>query len=120
MDNRAIIQRSLDYIEDNLQTDIMAAELAEMAGFSLFHYYRIFQQATGLPVMQYILRRRLLHGIYSIKQGTSKIEAALTHGFDTYAGFYKAFCREFGTTPSAFLEASRAKRPYRIDITKEE
>ena len=30
MDNRAIIQRSLDYIEDNLQTDIMAAELAEM------------------------------------------------------------------------------------------
>ena len=120
MDNRAIIQRSLDYIEDNLQTDIMAAELAEMAGFSLFHYYRIFQQATGLPVMQYILRRRLLHGIYAIKQGTSKIEAALTHGFDTYAGFYKAFCREFGTTPSAFLEASRAKRPYRIDITKEE
>ena len=120
MDNRAIIQRSLDYIEENLQTDITAAELAEMAGFSLFHYYRIFQQATGLPVMQYILRRRLLHGIYAMKQGISKIEAALAYGFDTYAGFYKAFCREFGATPSEFLASSRAKRPYRIDITKEE
>lgn len=120
MDNRAMIQKSLDYIEENLQTEITAAELAEMAGFSLFHFYRLFQQATGLPVMQYILRRRLLHGVYAMKQGSSKIDAALTYGFDTYAGFYKAFCREFGSTPSEFLKSCRAKRPYRIDLTKEE
>ena len=37
MDHRAIIQRSLDYIEENLQVKITAAELAEAAGFSLFH-----------------------------------------------------------------------------------
>ena len=120
MEYQSIIQRSLDYIEDNLRAEITAAELAEQAGFSLFHYYRLFQQATGLPVMQYILRRRLLHGIYAIKQGKSKTDSALLFGFDTYAGFYKAFCREFGTTPSAFLESGRAKRPYRIDITKED
>lgn len=120
MDNRAMIQKSIDYIEENLQTEITAAELAEMAGFSLFHYYRLFQQATGLPVMQYILRRRLLHGVYAMKQESAKIDAALLYGFDTYAGFYKAFCREFGSTPSDFLRSSRAKRPYRIDITKEE
>lgn len=120
MDNRTMIQQSLDYIEDHLQAQITATELADMAGFSLFHYYRLFQQATGLPVMQYILRRRLLHGVYAMKQGSIKIDAALAYGFDTYAGFYKAFCREFGSTPSDFLESSRAKRPYRIDITKEE
>ena len=120
MDNRTIIQQSLEYIEENLQTEIAAAELAKMAGFSLFHYYRLFQQATGLPVMQYILRRRLLHGVYAMKQGCTKIDAALAFGFDTYAGFYKAFCREFGSTPSEFLRSSRAKRPYRIDIIKEE
>ena len=120
MDNRAIIQKSLDYIEENLSTEIAAAELAEMAHISLFHYYRLFQQATGLPVMQYILRRRLLHGVYAMKQGSSKINAALLYGFDTYAGFYKAFCREFGSTPSEFLKSCRAKRPYRIDLTKEE
>lgn len=120
MDHRTIIQQSLDYIEENLQTEITAAELADMAGFSLFHYYRLFQQATGLSVMQYIQRRRLLHGIYAMRQGMSKTDAALRYGFDTYAGFYKAFCREFGSTPSEFLASSRAKRPYRIDITKEE
>ena len=115
-----MIQRSLDYIEDNLQTEITAAELAEMAHISLFHYYRLFQQATGLPVMQYILRRRLLYGIYAMKQGSTKIDAALRFGFDTYAGFYKAFCREFGATPSEFLKSCRAKRPYRINLQKEE
>ena len=120
MDNRTIIQQSLDYIENNLQTQITAAELADMAGFSLFHYYRLFQQATGMPVMQYILRRRLLHGVYAMKRGSTKIDAALLYGFDTYAGFYKAFIREFGSTPSEFLESGRAKQPYRIDITKEE
>lgn len=120
MNNRMIIQRSLDYIEDHLQTQITAAELAQQAGFSLFHYYRLFQQATGLPVMQYVLRRRLLHGVYAMKQGATKTDAALRYGFDTYAGFYKAFCREFNATPSSFLASSRAKRPYRIDITKEE
>ena len=120
MDNRVSIQKSLDYIEENLQTEITAAELAELAGFSLFHYYRLFQQATGLPVMKYILRRRLLYGVYAMKQGYSKIDASLLYGFDTYAGFYKAFCRELGSSPSEFLQTSRAKRPYRIDIIKEE
>ena len=120
MDNRAMIQQGLDYIENNLKAEITAAELAEMAHISLFHYYRLFQQATGLPVMQYILRRRLLHGVYAMRQGLGKTDAALMYGFDTYAGFYKAFCREFGSTPSAFLQTSRAKRPYRIDITREE
>ena len=120
MDNRAMIQKSLDYIEENLQTEITAEELAQMAHLSLFHYYRLFRQATGLPVMQYILRRRLLHGIHAMKRGSTKIEAALRFGFDTYPGFYKAFCREFGSTPSEFLRSSRAKRPYRIDLMKEE
>ena len=120
MDNRKIIQQGLDYIEENLQAEITAAELAEQAGFSLFHYYRLFQQAMEMPVMQYIQRRRLLHGVYAMKQGMRKTDAALRYGFDTYAGFYKAFCREFGSTPSEFLASSRAKRPCRIDITKEE
>lgn len=120
MDNRDMIQRSLDYIEENLQTDITAEELAKMAHLSLFHYNRLFRQATGLPLMQYILRRRLLHGVYAMKQGSTKIDAALRFGFDTYPGFYKAFCREFGSTPSEFLRSSRAKRPYRIDLQKEE
>ena len=118
--NLTIIQKSIDYIEDNLKTDITAKELSEMAGFSMFHYYRLFQSAVGLPVMQYITRRRLLNALYDIHCGEKMIVVALDYGFETQAGFYKAFIREFGYTPTEFLNMSKKKKPYRINLFKEE
>lgn len=120
MDHRAVIQQSLNYIEDNLKTEITASELADRAGFSIYHYYRVFQAATGMPVMQYILRRRLLHGAWAISRGSTGVRAALDYGFDTYAGFYRAFVRELGCTPSEYIASGRAKKPRRIDLMKEE
>lgn len=117
---KEIIQDSIDYIEENLKCDITAQELSERAGFSLFHYYRVFQTAVGMPVMQYILRRRLLNAIYEIHCGEKMIDVALLYGFETHAGFYKAFVREFGCTPTQYLNKYRVKKPYRIDIVKEE
>ena len=118
--DRKLIQKSIDYIEDHLKTDISAAELSDMAGFSLFHYYRLFSCAVGMPVMQYVLRRRLLNAIYEISCGNKMIDAALNYGFETYAGFYRAFQREFGYTPSQYLDKFKVKKPYRINIFKEE
>ena len=118
--NLTIIQKSIDYIEDNLKTDITAKELSEMAGFSMFHYYRLFQSAVGLPVMQYITRRRLLNALYDLHCGEKLIEVALDYGFETQAGFYKAFIREFGYTPTEFLNMSKKRKPYRINLFKEE
>ena len=115
-----ILQKSIDYIEDNLKTDITAKELSEMAGFSIFHYYRLFQSAVGMPVMQYITRRRLLHALYDMHCGEKIITVALTYGFETQAGFYKAFVREFGYNPTEFLNMSKKKKPYRINLFQEE
>ena len=115
-----IIQNSIDYIEDNLKTDITAKELSEIAGFSLFHYYRLFQSAVGMPVMQYITRRKLLNALYDMHCGEKMIAVALDYGFETQAGFYKAFVREFGYTPTEFLNMSKKRKPYRINLFKEE
>ena len=120
MDHRKCMQESLDYIENHLKTQIDATELADRAGYSLFHYYRLFQLAVGMPVMQYILRRRLIHAIYEIRCGRKRIDVILEYGFDTYSGFYKAFRREFGCTPSVFLKKGRAKQPYKLNLYKEE
>lgn len=115
-----LMQESLDYIEENLKCEITAQELSDRAGFSLFHYYRLFHTAVGMPVMQYILRRRLLNAIYEISQGEKMIEAALSYGFDTHAGFYKAFVRELGCTPAQYLKRGKVRKPYRIELLKEE
>lgn len=115
-----IIQESLDYIEDNIKCEITAQELSERAGFSLFHYYRLFQTAVGMPVMQYVLRRRLLNAIYDISLGEKMIDVALLYGFGTHSGFYKAFVREIGCTPAHYLKTYKVKKPYRIELLKEE
>ena len=115
-----IMQESLDYIEDNIKCEITAEELSEQAGFSLFHYYRLFHTAVGMPVMQYILRRRLLNAIYEISQGEKMIEVALAYGFETHAGFYKAFVRELGCTPTQYLKRGKVRKPYRIELLEEE
>ncbi len=120
MDNRKTMQTALDYIEENLKAEIPVSDLSDMTGYSLYHFYRLFQAAVGMPVMQYILRRKLLNAIYDISNGMSMIEAALLYGFETYAGFYKAFRREIGYTPSDFLKRFKVKKPYKINLFKEE
>lgn len=118
--NLTILQKSIDYIEENLKADITAKELSEMAGFSLFHYYWLFQSAVGMPVMQYITRRKMLHALYDMHCGQKMVVVASEYGFETQAGFYKAFVREFGYTPTEFLHMSRKRKPHRINLFKEE
>lgn len=49
MDSRDIIQAGLNYIECNLKADISVRELADAAGFSLYHYYRVFCGSWACP-----------------------------------------------------------------------
>lgn len=120
IDNLEIIQKSIDYIEENLKTEITGLELANNAGFSLYHFYRLFQSAVGMPVMEYILRRKLINSVYESSFGAKIVDVAFLYGFDTYVGFYKAFKKEFGYTPSEFLKKYKTKKPYRIKLCEEE
>lgn len=113
------IQAAIDYIENHLSGEISASDLSELTGYSVFHLYRAFQDTVGMPVMQYILKRRLLNAIYEIGAGRKKIDAALDYGFDTYSGFYKSFVRELGYTPAEYLRKFRVKKPYRINLAQE-
>lgn len=114
-----LIQNSIDYIEENLKSELSACELAEEAGFSLFHYYRLFQGTVGMPVMQYIVRRKLYNAIYEISLGGKMIDVALSYGFETHSGFFKAFKHEFGCSPTQYLYKYKVIKPYKINLRQE-
>lgn len=118
--DKEFVQMTLDYIEDNLKTEISAEDLSKMTGYSLFHFYRLFQSAVGMPVMQYITRRKLLNAIYDISLDNRKTDIVMSYGYETYSGFYKSFCREIGYTPKGYLEKFKVKKPYRINLIEEE
>ena len=77
MDTRSLLQSILDHIEDNLCSELSVSALAARAGFSPYHFHRIFRRTVGYPVAQYIRRRRLLHAVYAMRCGLTGIQAAL-------------------------------------------
>lgn len=103
MQNADIIRSGIVYIEQNLKTDITPEELAHMAGYSIWHYQRLFAQVVGVPLAAYITRRRLDRALAEINVNRKAIDAAMEYGFDTYAGFYKAFLRMYGCSPKKYL-----------------
>ncbi len=106
MQTSDIIKSGITYIEQNLKTDIIIEELANMAGYSVWHYHRLFAQSTGMSVSAYIVKLRLNRALSEIAGGRRAIDVALEYGFDTYAGFYKAFVRMYGGSPKKYLSKS--------------
>jgi len=112
-----IIQNSIDYIEENLKEELTVESIAKLTGFSTYHYYRLFNAYVGMPVMQYIRRRRLLYGINElVKHGKRIIDIAMDYGFNTHSGFSKAFLKEYGCSPTQYISNINGKIPKKIEL----
>lgn len=98
-----VISESIAYMEAHLKAEISPAELAERAGYSLWHFTRLFAGATGQSPAQYMLRRRLDHALAEIAAGQHAIDVVLAYGFETYSGFYRAFVKLYGCSPRKYL-----------------
>ena len=117
MNYRACIQASLDYIEDHLKDDLTAETLARIAGFSPYHYYRVFQAYIGKPVMEYIRCRRLAYAVVELAQGRRILDVALDYGFETHNGFSKAFRKVYGCSPEVYRLHGSGRVPTKVDLS---
>lgn len=111
MNRKDVIHRSLAYIDRNLKEPLSASVVAQEAGYSVYHFSRLFADATGMPVMAYVTWRRLHFARYDLSRGGKVIDAAMEYGFDTHAGFTKAFKRCFGYPPSLCFLRARPSPP---------
>lgn len=111
-----VIADALDYIEQNLKAEITAEELAERANYSTYHYLRLFSSAMGSSVAGYILKRRLDHALAEIADGRKAIEVVIEYGFDTYAGFYKAFVKMYGCSPKKYLKIYQKHKAIKPEV----
>lgn len=113
------MQRILDVIEATLDAELSPEELAEKSGYSLWHFLHLFTQEVGMPLQRYRMRRRIAHAIWHISCGMRITDAALRWGFDTHSGFFRAFRREYGMSPTAYLRTHRVHAPT-VPLLKEE
>ena len=77
--------------------------IARRAGFSLWHFQRIFVAYTNETLGGYLRRRRLTVAVLDIRNtGRSILDIALDYQFESHAAFTRAFKATLHAAPSSF------------------
>ena len=104
----------LRYIAAHLDEPLSLDVLAEVAGFSPYHFHRIFAAMVGEPVGSYVRRLRLDGAARQLLMHSARpvTEIALDVGYETPSAFAKAFRQHYGISPSRFRQSrGRSARP---------
>ncbi|MDR3173410.1 MAG: AraC family transcriptional regulator [Treponema sp.] len=94
----------LQYIDANIKEKLNIEKLAARAGFSPYHFCRVFQWGVGYSIMEYVRNRRLFYAASEFASGRRIADIAADYGFETHSGFSKAFRRYFGCPPEKYRE----------------
>ena len=90
------IQKTLNYIEENLGEEIQIDKLAEIAGLSPFYYQRLFTRLVKTSVRDYIKLRRLAKSSVMLRDKSNRIiDIAMEFGFGSHVTFTRAFTKTY-------------------------
>lgn len=97
------IQRCCDYIEMNIDRNIRAQELADLAGYSVTYFTRRFREETGFGISDYVKAARIERAkilLNTLDKSVQEISDQL--GFTTRNYFTHCFRDVTGMTPVEF------------------
>lgn len=102
------LMRGADFIERNISQELTLAKVAAHAALSEYHFHRLFRARFGMPVMDYVRRRRItLAASALLHSRTSILAIALDAGFESQAAFTRAFRRVYHTSPAHYRARGR-------------
>lgn len=92
---------AMEHIEAHLGERIDVAELARIATTSEYHFRRMFSALAGLPLSEYIRRRRMTVAGAEVLGAPDRtlLDVAVRYGYDTGEGFARAFRAVHGIGP---------------------
>lgn len=98
------VQRMLDHIHQNYAKRLTLATLARTLERQSAYLGRLFREAIGVSVHEYITRARMMFGAAQIRSGVKVEAVALDLGYRSKKNFYRQFKRRFGMTPEAYRQ----------------
>lgn len=95
------LNSAISYIEEHLSDEIDYEQVSKIACCSAFHFQRMFSYIAGVPLSEYIRRRRMTMAAVDLQGSDAKvIDIALKYGYDSPTAFNRAFQRLHGIAPS--------------------
>ena len=101
--SKPIINKILEYINDNLTDEILVSDLSKMANFSLYYFIRIFKKEIGLTPKEYLIQQRIQKAKELIRKKIPLSQIALQCGFYDQSHMIKYFKAYTGVNPSIYL-----------------
>lgn len=88
----------IDHVREHLNDDLSLDTLADVAGFSRFHFHRVFKSVTEETISDMVMRLRLERAaaLLRAKPKLPITDAAFECGFKSVAVFSRAFKKHFG------------------------
>jgi len=99
------LRRVLNRIEQSFRSDLSLTSLAAESGYSRGHFVKMFRKATGVTPHHYVLRRRVEHARFLLKEkepGVRLIDVAALCGFSSQAHMTQVFRQFVGVTPGDY------------------
>lgn len=102
----------VNYIQNNLDSELSLEELAQLANFSNYHFHRIFSGMLGESVKELVRRLRLERAALALKNSsTSILQISLAAGYESDMAFARAFKARTGLSPSTYRKQPSASFP---------
>lgn len=101
------LQAAIDYIEEHPEEPLSLEAIASHIGYSPFYLHRLFSIYTGLSLMRYARRRRLIFARSALDSDARVIDIALQYGYSSERAFSRAFRSEFGFPPGKSRQLGR-------------
>ncbi|MBU3105092.1 AraC family transcriptional regulator [Clostridium gasigenes] len=91
------------YVEKNYSDKIVLDEIANVAGFSKFHFARFFKENTGMTFIDYLNNFRISMAEWTlINEDCSITEVSFKTGFNSIKTFNRVFKQLKGCTPMEY------------------
>ncbi len=105
--------RAMDEIEENLTGEIDCERLGRIACCSAYHFQRMFTYLAGVPLGEYVRRRRMSLAAAELQSGRERvIDIAARYGYESPTAFNRAFRSVHGVSPSAVRSGGVAVKCY--------
>lgn len=102
--NEKLIIRIINYINENLSSQIKLDKLSEEFHISKYYLQHLFKKETGVPIMKYIVHKRILKVQSLVADGYKLSSAATLCGFNDYSSFYRTYVKHIGKKPSEITQ----------------